>query len=250
MKRVLLKEEEEKQNLSNKIYPWWFVVGALLFLQDCVFSWARPKLELLDKEPENQHLWRRYIKNFCFVCLICAGEAGFGFTVNNIRTMYNNLIIQPQSELKKKISYVGAPKNFIDSDLFKKIFIKCSSPSQTLFGSTLVHHPHPTWLNEPNCMRLQKGLFEIVVEHQQCSVQVLSTYFNNYNPETIAFGNISDFSSWWFDLKQSAVFRPMKPNSQVVMQLLTFTKVISRIYYLQALSSFSLLSFSLESKNN
>jgi len=209
--------------IQNKT-PWWFAVGSLLFLTRTVLGWA--EIKFLNLEVNEKRLWKICLKHFCISCLVCSGCDGFGFTMNTIKKLFNNLVAIPLSEVAKVLE-AAAPLNFLKSDLKYKVFdfkFNLVGKSYSLFNMTFPsYHPHRTWLNEPDCISLQQGLKLLFVDHVECALSALKTHFVNYEPHYEEFEFVDDFALWWCDANQKP-FNRVRKDSTVMGQLNLFGK--------------------------
>jgi len=192
-------------------------------------DWAQKGDKTLETQDEKKS-WRRIVKIFCVTCLVCAGDVGFGLRLNTLRSMFNKLSEQPLEELLKVFSGAG-PSQFLDSNLFTKIFcFKHTRPQSkgALFSTcTETIHNHVPWLKEETCCHLQEGLKMVVVDHKPCTnFQVLAKCFNQFIPGDIAFDDVRTFAAWWYDNAQHDVFRTLKavPASHAFDELFAFAK--------------------------
>jgi len=198
--------------------PWWYVTGSLMFLTKIVFGWAEIKISGYSED--EKRLWLHCIKHFCISCLSCSGCPGFGFTLNFIRRLFNNLMGIPLKEVAQVLGY-AAPVHFLRSDLKDKIFnfkVNCVGNPESLFNVVLSQpHVHCTWLNETNCKNAQQGLKSLLVDRVECTLESLSTHFGNYVTHIQEFELVADFAVWWCDLKQKRL--RLKQYSFVLDQL-------------------------------
>jgi len=224
------QENEAKKNIiDNRNFEWWMVVGALLFLHQTMISWS---VEILkDFNQENKTLLVHHIYNFCTMCLVYAGYFGYGITITQLKTFFNNLCNLTIQERKNCLDS-AALENFFNSSEYPKIFnisVQYPISKYALFGTILENfHPCKTWLNEPGCKRLQQGLRLLVVEKNKSSYSLLDAHFpQNYLQQGCGkFSDLVAFSLWWYDEVQTKVFRALRPQTRLFNEFIQFGKKV------------------------
>jgi len=189
-----------KRRSDSQVYEWWYIVGALYFIQKMYITWANNFLLGIDDEKELSK-FKTSIKNFSIVSLVFSGFTGKGFTIHQIKEVFINFCTM-YKELGSHINQ--NPKLFLESSSFRKIFnfktYESSGGIYILFAKTVETHKSKGWLKEPECKYFQEGLRSLF-HRENSSMDILNEYFNNLlkNFDTKSFTNVSDFALWWID---------------------------------------------------
>jgi len=217
-----------KRKIEDTFYPWWFIMGAFLYLQHIFVNWSGKKIQTATKDKDEQNRWRTYVRHFALFNLVCCGSNPVGFTLNNLRHLLNTLFDHTLEEVSSCLHSTGGTQYF-SSNICKKVHNGLKSnhnPADgvdALFCTVVPQHNHQTWLEEPTCIFYQQGLKHLLVDRTECTqYNNLKIYFQDFNiPNDLSFNTMSAFSAWVCDAKQKKLW-VIKPDSITMVQIYSF----------------------------
>jgi len=204
MKRTLILENQVSCD-DTKFYEWWFVLGAFYYLQDIFNNW------LNETKSGSIGTIRKNIPHFSIVCLMCSGDSGWGFTIQDLRKIYDKFTVESQNEgffyrlLQMKKFY----KSSICGQIFKEYETSSKNvgDSPRLFNMPVTEqHGNLPWLMEFDCKCFQQGLRDISI-NQESTMILLNKFAKNHltNFENLYFASVFDFAAWINDNRQEKV---------------------------------------------
>jgi len=114
--QTLIPSNLHEGNTETEQYPWWYVLGAFMYINWSMAKWAGGKIPEKKNDEKRRSGWWKCLRIFSVMNLSCSGKSPVGFTPNHLRHTMNKLLSLSLEEAKKCLNCTSGDQFFLSEN--------------------------------------------------------------------------------------------------------------------------------------